>query len=131
MKINQITYDIRGAAFTVHRTLGPGLLEGAYEACLTHELQKKGYRVDAQVALPLIYDGLRIDRGFRLDLLVADAVIVELKAVDELAPVHTSQLLTYMRLAKKQVGLLMNFNVRNMQNGIKRYILESALNPRP
>ena len=123
MSLNQITYDIRGAAFTVHSNLGPGLLEGAYEACLAHELKKKGYGVATQVALPFVYDGVQVNRGFRIDLLVQDAVIIELKAVEDLHPVHTAQLLTYLRLSQKRIGLLMNFNVKNMQHGIKRYII--------
>ncbi len=128
MDRNELTYAIRGAAFTVHSRLGPGLLESAYEKCLHYEISKQGYAVQQQVALPLIYDEIKVDVGYRIDLLVANEVIVELKAVEELIPIHTAQLLTYLRLANKPVGLLMNFNVTNMQQGIRRYILETARN---
>ncbi|MBB4078806.1 GxxExxY protein [Lewinella aquimaris] len=130
MNRNQLTYEIRGAAFAVHRALGPGLLESAYEKCLIYELRKRGYLVKSQVSLPIVYDNQKIDVGYRIDLLVENEIIVELKSVEELAPVHTAQLLTYLKLAGKPLGLLMNFNVANMQHGIKRYILETALGSR-
>ena len=122
-ELNNITYAIRGAAFRVHSALGPGLLESAYEACLLHELRSNGYQVERQVALPIRYRGVTLSAGYRIDLLVNDAVVIELKSVDELAPVHTAQLLTYLRLSKRKLGLLMNFNVKNMQEGIKRYVM--------
>jgi len=121
--LNELTYLIRGAAFKVHSALGPGLLESAYEACLVHELKKLGLTVQQQVPLPLIYQDVRLSVGYRVDLLVEGAVILELKSVRELTDVDTAQVLTYMRLSKTKVGLLMNFNVKNMQHGIKRYIL--------
>lgn len=127
MNVDKLTYDIRGAAFKVHRALGPGLLESAYETCLVHELRKLNLDVRTQIVLPLIYDNIKIDQGFRLDVLVENRVILELKSVERLAPVHTAQLLTYMRIAKVRLGLLMNFNVQNMQHGIKRHILETAV----
>ncbi len=121
--LNDLTYAIRGAAFRVHSELGPGLLESAYEACLVHELQTNGYKVKRQVSLPIHYRGVTLSAGYRIDMLVDDAVVIELKSVEELAPVHTAQLLTYLRLSKCKLGLLMNFNVKNMQQGIKRYIM--------
>ncbi|WP_273444280.1 GxxExxY protein [Neolewinella agarilytica] len=120
---NTISYDIRGAAFRVHSKLGPGLLESAYEACLVYELRKIGYKVESQKSLPLSYGEVYLDAGYRIDLLIDDLVIIELKSVKELQDIHTAQLLTYMRLSKASLGLLMNFNVRNMQHGIKRYVL--------
>lgn len=122
MEINDISGNIVDAAMKVHSTLGPGLLENAYEACLEHELKKRGCRVERQVALPVVYDGVRIDVGYRLDLLVEDAVIVELKAVEKLAPIHEAQLLSYLKLSGKKVGLLINFNVLHLKDGIKRMV---------
>ncbi len=122
MTVNDVSGAIVNAAIKVHRALGPGLLESAYEACLAHELRKDGHDVRAQAALPVQYDGVRIDVGYRLDLLVSDAVIVEVKAVDKLAPIHEAQLLTYLKLSGKHVGLLMNFNVIQLRDGIKRLV---------
>ncbi len=119
-KINKVTEEIIGAAIEVHRTLGPGLLESAYEACLFHELVLRGFQVDRQKALPILYKGVKVDAGYRLDLLVNDLVIVELKSVEKLAPIHTAQLLSYLRLSEKKVGLLINFNVKLLKYGIKR-----------
>ena len=119
-KINKITEAIIGAAIEVHRTLGPGLLESAYEACLVFELIQRGFQVERQKTLPLIYKGVNVDAGYRLDLLVNDLVIVEIKAVEKLAPIHTAQLLSYLRLSERKVGLLINFNVKLLKHGIKR-----------
>ena len=119
-KINKITEEIIGAAIEVHRTLGPGLLESAYEACLFHELILRGFKVERQKSLPILYKGVKVDAGYRLDLLVNDLVIVELKSVEKLAPIHTAQLLSYLRLSEKKVGLLINFNVKLLKYGIKR-----------
>ena len=121
--LNQITYDIRGAAFRVHTELGPGLLESAYEACLVHELREMGYSVERQKGLPLRYKDVNLDIGYRMDMLVAGRVVVELKSVRELTPIDTAQILTYMRLSGVQLGLLLNFNVFRMKDGIKRYIV--------
>jgi GxxExxY protein len=121
--INKITYDIRGAAFKVHTALGPGLLELAYEACLCYELEQLGYQVRRQVGLPLIYHTVNMKIGYRIDLLVNDTIIVEIKAVKALTPVDTAQILTYLKLSKKKIGLLLNFHEEHMRNGIKRYIL--------
>lgn len=123
MELNDLTYTIRGAAFRVHRELGPGLLESAYENCLCYELRQGGLQVQQQPTLKLRYQEINLDVGYRIDLLIQDQVIVELKAVERLAPVHTAQLLTYLRLSGKKLGLLINFNVQNLQTGIKRYIM--------
>ena len=117
------------AAFAVHTALGPGLLEGVYEVCLAHELTKRGVRVERQVALPVIYDGVKIEAGLRLDLLVENQLIVELKAVETLLPVHKAQVLTYLKLTGKTLGLLINFNVPLIKDGIKRVIISSPLAP--
>jgi GxxExxY protein len=120
--VNQVTHAIIGAAMKVHSALGPGLLESAYEACLVHELRKVGFKVEQQVELPVNYDGVQIDLGYRIDLVVNDCVIVELKCVEKIAPVHEAQLISYMRLSKKNVGLLINFHVRHLKDGIKRFV---------
>jgi len=107
----------------VHRALGPGLLESAYQVCLAHELTLRGIAFEQEKALPVEYKGVRLDCGYRLDFLVAGKVVVELKAVDELHPVHEAQLLTYLKLTGCKVGLLINFNVQVLKNGIKRMVL--------
>ena len=122
MKLNDITGEIVDASIAVHRALGPGLLESAYEACLAHELKKRGLEVLTQVGLPVLYDDVKLDVGYRIDLLVEDQVILELKSVDQLAPVHQAQLITYLKLADKRVGLLINFNVERVVDGIKRIV---------
>ena len=111
------------AAFKVHRTLGPGLLESVYEVCLCHELAKQKIAFQKQLSLPIVYDGVRLDAGLRLDLLVADVVIVELKAVEKMNPLYEAQLLTYLKLTGKRVGLLMNFNASVLKDGFKRLVL--------
>lgn len=108
------------AAFRVHRQLGPGLLESVYEICLCHELRKLGVSFQRQLVLPVIYDEIRIDAGLRLDLLVENCLIVELKAVESLLPVHEAQLLTYLKLSKHRLGLLINFNSARLKEGLKR-----------
>jgi GxxExxY protein len=120
--VNQVTHTIMGAAMKVHPALGPGLLESAYEACLVHELRKAGCKVSQQVELPVIYDGVRIDLGYRIDLVVNDCVIVELKCVEKIAAVREAQLISYLRLSKINVGLLINFHVRHLKDGIKRFV---------
>ena len=120
MTENDITYKIRGAAYKVHNNLGPGLLESVYEAALKYELKKEGLKVDAQVPIPVKYDDIKLDLGFRLDLLVNEKVIVEVKSIESLAPVHHKQLLTYLRLTDKRLGLLINFNTNNINEGITR-----------
>ena len=121
--LNQISYDIIGAAYKVHSPLGPGLLESTYEVCMEHELIKMGYKVERQKSLPVIYDGVKLDAGYRIDLLVADNVIVELKSVTEMIPLYKGQLMTYLKLTELKLGLLMNFNVTDMKKGITRIIM--------
>lgn len=121
--LNQLSYDVIGAAYKVHSALGPGLLESIYEACLVHELSKTGYRLDVQKPLPVYYDGIFLNAGYRLDILVDERLIVEIKATDGLSPIHTAQLLTYLKLTKLKLGLLINFNVVHLREGIKRVIL--------
>lgn len=131
--INEITDKIIGAAIEVHSQLGPGLLESAYEICLCYELGKMGLRFHRQTLSPIKYKGVMLDCGYRLDLIVEDAVIVELKSIDAIDPIHIAQLLTYLRSAGKHVGLLINFNVAVLKTGIKRVVNEytgPALPPR-
>lgn len=118
--IDQIASQIVDAAFKIHSKLGPGLLEGAYEACMAHELTKRGFIVERQKPQPVIYDGLEIEVGYRLDLLVNDSIIIELKAVEQLAPIHQAQLMTYLKLSGKSLGFLINFNVPLIKQGIRR-----------
>ena len=120
--INTLTEAIIGAAMRVHSALGPGLLESAYEICLCHELFKLGLRFEQQVDLPVVYDGVRLDAGYRIDLLVEDEVIVELKCVEQITDVHKAQLLSYLKLSGKHVGLLINFHVTHLRHGIKRLV---------
>ena len=122
MEINEITSEVIGAAMKVHTALGPGLLEKAYEACLLHELRKRGFKVASQVELPAIYDGVQIDIGYRIDLLVEDLVIVELKAAEAITPVYEAQLISYLKLSGRPVGLLINFHVKHLRDGIKRFV---------
>ena len=120
--INQITGCVVDAAMRVHSLLGPGLLESAYLACLAHELRKHGLRVATQVGLPVIYDGERIELGYRMDLVVENRVVVEVKCVEAIHPIHQAQLLSYMRLSGIQVGLLINFYVLHLRDGVKRMV---------
>jgi GxxExxY protein len=122
MELNELSRIIIGSAIKVHQTLGPGLLESTYETCLVHELKKAGLKVEVQVLLPIFYDGLKLDAGYRIDVLVEDKIILELKSVESLLPIHEAQMLTYLRLAKKKLRLLINFNVRLLKNGIKRIV---------
>jgi GxxExxY protein len=120
---DRVAKQIVDAAFRIHSNLGPGLLESVYETCLTHELSKRGLKFVRQSALPIIYDGIRIEGGLRLDFLVENCVIVELKAVENMAPVYNAQVLTYLKLSGMRLGLLINFNVRLIRDGIKRIVL--------
>ena len=122
MTPNEVSGQIVDASMKVHTALGPGLLESAYEGCLAYELRKRGLKVAAQLGLPVVYEGVNIDVGYRIDLLVEDTVIVELKSVDKLAPIHEAQLLTYLKLSGRRLGLLMNFNVVHLKDGIKRMV---------
>jgi GxxExxY protein len=121
MELNEITKIIIGCAIEVHRNLGPGLLESAYEECLIFELKQKGLNIERQKPVPVVYKDIKLDYGYRIDVLVENAVVIELKAVDSINPVHEAQLLTYMRFAEKQIGLLFNFNVSVLKDGIRRY----------
>jgi GxxExxY protein len=121
MLINQVTKKIIGCALEVHKILGPGLLESAYEECLTHELSNQGLIVERQLPVPVVFKNIRLECGYRIDLLVEKSVIIELKSIDEFAPVHEAQILTYMKLANKEIGLLINFNVNLLKDGIRRY----------
>ncbi len=120
MDINQISYDIIGCAYRVHSGLGPGLLESAYRVCLVHELAAMRFVVEQERSLPVIYKGIQLDAGYRIDLVVADQVLVEIKAVQKIHPNHIAQTLTYLRLSGITLGLLINFNEANLQNGIHR-----------
>lgn len=121
--VNSVAACVVDGAFSVHSALGPGLLESVYEVCLVHAIEKRGLHVRRQVPLPVHYDGIRLDAGLRLDILVEDCLIVELKAVEALAPVHKAQLMTYLRLTGMRLGLLINFNVPLIRDGIKRVAL--------
>ena len=122
MEVNQVSGAVVDSAMKVHSALGPGLLESAYEACLIRELRKRGIRVERQVAIPVCYDGETLDIGYRADLLVEGCVLVELKSIETVLPIHKAQLLSYLRLSQKEVGLLINFNVEHLKDGIKRVI---------
>ena len=122
--LNGLTSAIIGAAIEVHRNLGPGLLESAYESCLLWELRQQGLKVEPQVPVPIRYKGLQLDAGYRIDILVQDKVIVELKATDKIQPIHTAQVLTYLKMTDVKVALILNFNVELMRSGIKRIINE-------
>jgi GxxExxY protein len=123
MEYEGITNIVIGCAMKVHSALGPGLLESAYETCLVHELKKNGARVLSQVALPVSYDGVQLDAGYRIDVIVEDRVIVELKAVEKLTSLHHAQIMSYLKLSGKKVGLLINFNTVHLKDGIKRIVL--------
>ncbi len=139
MELNDVTGAVIDAALKVHSKLGPGLLESAYESCLAYELAQRGFSVKSQVLLPIRYEEQHIDAGYRIDLLVNDAVIVELKSVEKLLPIHKAQLLSYLRLSDRNVGLLMNFNEVRLKDGMKRIVnhycgdaIDNALRtPRP
>ncbi|WP_288372259.1 GxxExxY protein [uncultured Algoriphagus sp.] len=111
------------ACFKVHKALGPGLLESSYELCLAYELQKSGLQVSTQVPMPIVYEEVKLDAGYRIDILVENSIVVEIKAVEEIHPVHLAQILTYLKLSGNRLGLLVNFNVGLLKNGIKRVVL--------
>lgn len=122
MSENDISFDIRGAAFKVHTELGPGLLESVYETALSYEHRQKGYDVKTQIGIPLVYADIKMDIGFRLDIIVNDLVIVEIKSVESLIDVHHKQLLTYLKLSDKKLGLLINFNSSSLKDSIIRIV---------
>ena len=123
VKFDELSNKVLGCALEVHRQLGPGLLESAYEQCLAYELRHANVPFRVQVELPIQYKQIQLDCGYRMDLLVADRLIVELKSVDQLLKIHEAQILTYMKLAKLKIGLLINFNVEVLRQGIKRFVL--------
>ena len=123
-RVNAVTEQVIGAAIDVHRALGPGLLESAYQACLWHELTERRLSVERQRALPIRYKGIRVHCGYRIDFLVESEVIVEIKAVHQLEPIHEAQLLSYLKLSGCHVGLLINFNVKQLKTGIRRLVNE-------
>jgi GxxExxY protein len=130
---NQLTEKIIGCAIEVHKALGPGLLESAYGECLCCELAQNGFFIARQVPLPVVYKGIRLDCGYRIDVLVNDLIIIELKTVEKLLPIHDAQLLTYLKLYRRPLGLLMNFNVPVLKDGIKRLVnqfQETSASPR-
>jgi GxxExxY protein len=121
-QLEQVAHEIIGAGLDVHRNLGPGLMESVYEICLTSEIQERGLRVERQKPLPVHYRGLRLDCSYRLDLLVEDLIIVEIKSVETILPLHKAQLLSYLRLSGYRLGLLINFDVPRLKDGIRRII---------
>ena len=123
MERNEISGAVVDAALKVHSALGPGLLESAYAACLRHELIKRGFNVASEVPVPVVYDGIRLEAGYKLDLLVEDTVVVELKAIETLAPIHQAQIISYLKLAGKPIGLLINFHSLLLKDGIKRFVV--------
>ena len=118
-----LTEKIIGCAIEVHKVLGPGLLESAYEECLSYELLQNGFKIERQKAVPVIFKEVKLDCGYRIDILVEDKILLELKSVDGLAPIHEAQILTYLKFAGKKIGLLINFNVPKLKNGIKRFVM--------
>lgn len=120
--LNKITEMIIGAAIQVHRTLGPGLLESAYESCLAYELRKRGLTVEQQRAVPLVYEEVKLECGYRMDLLIEHSIVVEIKSVEALAPIHEAQTLSYLKLSGSRLALLINFNVLVLRDGIRRFI---------
>jgi GxxExxY protein len=123
MEFDELSGKVIGCAIEVHKNLGPGLLESAYEHCLSYELTAAGLRYETQKELPIDYKGLNLNTGYRIDLIVENGVIVELKSIDKVLPIHEAQLLTYMKPAGVDVGLLINFNVKKLKDGIKRFVL--------
>jgi GxxExxY protein len=121
-RLNNLPESIIGAAIQVHRALGPGLLECAYEACLAFELGRRGLKVEQQKPLPLVYEEVKLDCGYRIDLLVEGSVVVEIKAVDALAQIHEAQVITYLKLSGCKLALLMNFNVTALKDGVRRFV---------
>jgi GxxExxY protein len=121
-KLNNISGQIVDSAIAVHRELGPGLLESTYQACLAYELRSRGLNVQSEIGLPVVYRDVDLDVGYRLDMLVDDEVIVEIKSIDKLAPIHDAQLLSYLKLSNKKLGLFINFNISRVKDGIKRLV---------
>jgi GxxExxY protein len=131
MTADEVARDIVDSALKVHRALGPGLLESAYQACLAHDLQKRRHRVECEVALPLEFEGMRIEVSYRIDMRIAGLVLVENKTVENILPIHLAQLLTYLKLSDLSLGLLINWNVVLLRDGIKRVVRNHPENPNP
>jgi GxxExxY protein len=125
--LNDITYKIIGCAYTVHSQLGPGLLESAYQACLEYELVHAGLKIESQKALPVVYRDLKLDAGYRIDFIVENEVIIEIKSLEAIADIHKAQVITYLKLSDKKLGLLLNFNVVDMKTGINRITLKEYI----
>jgi GxxExxY protein len=123
LEFEPLSKDVLGVAIEVHKHLGPGLLESAYEECLSYELLQRGYRIERQKPIPVVYKEIKLECRYRVDILVENKIVLELKSVDCFNPVHEAQILTYMKFAHKKIGLLINFNVTLLKNGIKRYVL--------
>lgn len=121
-EMNSLTSRVLGVVFKVHTALGPGLLESAYESVLAYELDKEGLRVKRQLAMPLIYEEVKLESGYRIDLLVEEEIIIEVKSIEALNDVHLAQVMTYLRLSENRIGLLLNFNVKSMKDGIRRVV---------
>lgn len=121
-RLNKITEAIINGAINVHRTLGPGLLESAYEACMVYELAQAGLKVEQQKPLPIVYGKVKLECGYRLDLMIEKEVILEIKSIEKLMPIHQAQLLSYLKLSERKVGLLINFNVKVLKDGVKRIV---------
>jgi GxxExxY protein len=130
-ELNRLTDKIIGAAIEVHRNLGPGLLESAYETCLAYELEQLGLKIERQKPLPLIYKDIRLDQGYRIDLSVEHKVVVELKVVEQLVPAHEAQVLSYLKFSGCQIGLLLNFNTKLMKDGVRRFIMNQPIEHKP
>jgi len=124
MTYNELTHQIIGAAIEVHRLLGPGLLESAYEECLAHELTLRNIRYRRQVPVPVVYKGIKLECGYRMDIVVEESVVLELKSIESIAPVHEATVLAYLRLSDKKLGLLINFNVSILKDGVRRFVLQ-------
>lgn len=122
MDLEEIASEIVDAAIKVHKALGPGLLESAYQQCLIYELKKRGLKVDSEVAMPVMYDGMKIDAGYRMDIVVDGLIVIENKTVEKIMPIHQAQLLTYLKLSGMNLGFLLNWNVSIMKDGIKRIV---------
>jgi GxxExxY protein len=122
-ELNELSYQIIGCIYKVHSELGPGLLESTYEACLAYELSEEGLFVERQCPLPVIYKGIKLDAGYRIDMIVNKKIILEIKSVEYTAPIHKAQLMTYLKLSSFKLGLLINFNVQDMKKGIDRIVM--------
>ena len=127
-KLNELSYKIIGCVYKVHSALGPGLLESTYQTCLEFELINEGLKVEREKPLPVVYKEVKLEAGYRIDLLVDDELIVEIKSVDAIVPIHEAQVMTYLKLSNKKLGLLLNFNVTDMKKGINRIILKEYIN---